>query len=82
MPRTATDTPPRPSRQSLPVPAGLSVLSAIGVPIAADDKREYQRCYDLGRTVDVTKPVNHGNFANALRRPGPFFPDIQVAEAE
>jgi hypothetical protein len=82
LPRTTSDTPPRHSRQPLLVPAGSPVLSAIGVLTTTDDKREFRRCHDLGCTIDVTKPVNYENFANAIQQFGPFFAVIQVFEAE
>ena len=45
-----------------------------------DDKREIQRCYDLGANVYITKPVNYEGFANAIRQLGLFFSVIQVPE--
>ncbi|MDE2361711.1 MAG: response regulator [Hyphomicrobiales bacterium] len=47
-----------------------------------DDKREIQRCYDLGANVYITKPLNYENFANAVRQLGLFLAVIQVPDAE
>ena len=47
----------------------------------ADDSQEIQRCYELGCNVYVTKPVNYGSFANAIRQLGLFFSVIQVPAA-
>ena len=43
-----------------------------------DDPREIQRCYELGCSVYITKPVNYENFANAIRQLGLFFSVIKV----
>lgn len=45
-----------------------------------DDKREIERCYDLGANVYITKPVNYDSFANAIRQLGLFLAVIQVPE--
>ncbi|MGZ2412809.1 CheY-like chemotaxis protein [Sphingomonas sp. F9_3S_D5_B_2] len=45
-----------------------------------DDKREIQRCYDLGCNVYITKPVNYESFADAIRQLGLFLSVIQVPE--
>jgi CheY-like chemotaxis protein len=46
-----------------------------------DDEREIQRCYDLGANVYITKPVDYGQFATAIRQLGLFLSVIQVPEA-
>ena len=46
-----------------------------------DDKREIQRCYDLGANVYITKPVDYDGFAAAIRQLGLFFSVMQVPEA-
>lgn len=46
-----------------------------------DDKREVQRCYDLGCNVYITKPVDYDNFTHAIRQLGLFLAVIQVPEA-
>ncbi len=45
-----------------------------------DDTREIQRCYDLGASVYITKPVNYDGFANAIRQLGLFLAVMQVPE--
>jgi len=47
-----------------------------------DDKREIDRCYDLGCNVYITKPVNYESFADAIRQLGLFLSVIQVPEAD
>lgn len=46
-----------------------------------DDKREIERCYELGCNVYITKPVEYDQFANAIRQLGLFFSVIQVPES-
>lgn len=78
---------------NLPDMTGIDILKQVKenehlkrIPVVVltttDDKREIQRCYDLGCNVYVTKPVNYENFANAIRQLGLFFAVIQVPEAE
>lgn len=43
-----------------------------------DDPREVQRCYDLGCSVYVTKPIAYDAFAEALQRLGLFLSIVQV----
>jgi CheY-like chemotaxis protein len=45
-----------------------------------DDKREIEKCYDLGASVYITKPLNYESFANAIRQLGLFLAVIQVPE--
>jgi len=45
-----------------------------------DDKREIERCYELGCSVYITKPVEYEHFAHAIRQLGLFFSVIQVPE--
>ncbi len=54
--------------------------SPVVVLTTTDDRREIQRCYDLGCNVYITKPVNYEGFANAIRQLGLFFSVIQVPE--
>jgi DNA-binding response OmpR family regulator len=76
---------------NLPDMTGLDILSRIKgnahlkrMPVVVltttDDRREIQRCYDLGANVYITKPVNYEGFANAIRQLGLFFSVIQVPE--
>jgi CheY-like chemotaxis protein len=46
-----------------------------------DDKREIERCYELGCNVYITKPVEYEHFAHAIRQLGLFFSVIQVPES-
>lgn len=54
--------------------------SPVVVLTTTDDKREIQRCYDLGCNVYVTKPVNYEGFAHAIRQLGLFLSVMQVPE--
>ncbi|GAA4247624.1 response regulator [Azospirillum formosense] len=47
-----------------------------------DDRQEVQRCYDLGASGHITKPVNYESFGDAIRQLGRFFTAIQAPEAE
>ena len=37
-----------------------------------DDPREVERCYELGCSVYITKPVEYDRFVDAIRRLGLF----------
>lgn len=74
---------------NLPDMAGADILERFkaddylkSVPVivltTTDDKREMQRCYDLGCNVYITKPVEYEHFANCIRQLGLFFSIIQV----
>ena len=43
-----------------------------------DDPREVQRCYQLGCSVYVTKPVDYQSFIDAVKRLGLFLQVVQV----
>lgn len=43
-----------------------------------DDPREVQRCYDLGCSVYITKPVDYEAFVEAIRRLGLFLQVVTV----
>jgi CheY-like chemotaxis protein len=43
-----------------------------------DDPREVQRCYELGCSSYVTKPVEYDRFVEAVRRLGLFLSIVQV----
>jgi CheY-like chemotaxis protein len=58
---------------------GLKVAPVI-VLTTTDDRREIERCYELGCNVYMTKPVEYEQFANAIRQLGLFFSVIQVPE--
>ena len=76
---------------NLPDMTGIDILQRIKanthlkrIPVVVltttDDSREIQRCYDLGATVYITKPVNYEGFSNAVRQLGLLFTVIQVPE--
>jgi CheY-like chemotaxis protein len=43
-----------------------------------DDPREVQRCYELGCSVYITKPVEYAPFVEALNRLGLFLQIVKV----
>lgn len=43
-----------------------------------DDDREIRRCYELGCSVYITKPINYETFADAIRKLGLFLAVIQT----
>jgi CheY-like chemotaxis protein len=43
-----------------------------------DDPREVKRCYDLGCSSYVTKPVDYDRFVEAIRRLGLFLSIVKV----
>ena len=45
-----------------------------------DDPREIQRCYELGCSVYVTKPVDYQGFVEAIKRLGLFLQVVRVPE--
>jgi CheY-like chemotaxis protein len=45
-----------------------------------DDKKEIERCYELGCNVYMTKPVDYDAFATAIRQLGLFLSVIQVPD--
>ena len=65
--------------QSLKVEESLKKVPVI-VLTTTDDKREIERCYELGCNVYITKPVEYEQFAHAIRQLGLFFSVIQVPE--
>jgi CheY-like chemotaxis protein len=77
---------------NLPDMTGIDILRRVkendnlkSVPVVVltttDDSHEIKRCYELGCSVYITKPVNYENFANAIRQLGLFFSVIQVPQA-
>jgi CheY-like chemotaxis protein len=46
-----------------------------------DDKREIQRCYDLGANVYITKPVEYASFSQAIRQLGLFLSVMHIPDA-
>jgi CheY-like chemotaxis protein len=53
-----------------------------GIPVimltTTDDPREVERCYQLGCSVYITKPVRYEDFAEAVKRLGLFLDIVQV----
>ena len=45
-----------------------------------DDPREIQRCYELGCSVYVTKPVDYQGFVEAIKRLALFLQVVRVPE--
>jgi len=45
-----------------------------------DDPREIQRCYELGCSVYITKPVDYQGFVEAIKRLGLFLQVVRVPE--
>ena len=43
-----------------------------------DDRREVQRCYELGCNVYITKPVDYVQFSEAIRKLGLFLSIVRV----
>lgn len=43
-----------------------------------DDPREVQRCYELGCSVYITKPVEYEHFVEAVKRLGLFLQVVRV----
>lgn len=43
-----------------------------------DDPREIQRCYEIGCSVYITKPVEYEQFVEAVKRLGLFLQVVQV----
>ena len=56
--------------------------SPVIVLTTTDDKREVQRCYDLGANVYITKPLNYESFSNAIRQLGLFLSVIQIPDSD
>jgi CheY-like chemotaxis protein len=76
---------------NLPDMSGITILERMKadarlkrIPVivltTTDDAREIQRCYDLGANVYITKPVDYGQFSDAIRQLGLFLSVIQVPE--
>lgn len=77
---------------NLPDMSGFEVLEALKdddrtrrIPIiiltTTDDKAEVQRCYDLGCSAYVKKPLEYDAFANSVRQLGLFFSIIELPPA-
>jgi len=53
-------------------------LAPVIILTTTDDEREIRRCYELGASVYITKPVNYEAFAKAIQQLGLFLAVIQV----
>ena len=60
--------------KSNPATAALPVVMLT----TTDDPREVQRCYELGCSIYVTKPVAYDEFVEAIRRLGLFLSIVRV----
>ena len=49
-----------------------------GREATTDDPREVQRCYELGCSVYITKPVTYDQFIEAIKRLGLFLAIVKV----
>ena len=47
-----------------------------------DDEREVQRCYELGCSIYVTKPVEYSEFSDAIRKLGFFISIVTVPNGD
>ncbi|WP_374378495.1 response regulator [Dongia sp.] len=77
---------------NLPDMSGLDVLERLKraertkrIPIivltTTDDRVEIQKCYDLGCSAYVKKPLEYDAFANSVRQLGLFFSIIELPPA-
>ena len=77
---------------NLPGRTGIDVLRQIkqnkylkSTPVVVltttDDCREIKRCYELGCSVYITKPIHCDTFANAIRHLALCFSVIQIPAA-
>ncbi len=77
---------------NMPRVDGMGVLRALKadpataqIPVimltTTDDPREVDRCYQLGCSVYVTKPVQYQDFVEALTRLGMFLEIVRVPHA-
>jgi CheY-like chemotaxis protein len=78
---------------NLPVLDGYQVLKRVKankrtkhIPVivltTTDDAREVSRCYELGCSVYVTKPVEYAQFSEAIRQLGLFLSVVTVPDGE
>lgn len=78
---------------NMPVMDGYQVLEKMKadprtqkVPVVVltttDDAREVARCYELGCSVYITKPVDYENFCKAIQQLGLFMSIVTVPNGE
>jgi CheY-like chemotaxis protein len=76
---------------NMPLVNGVEVLESVKadpatahIPIimltTTDDPREIRRCYDVGCSVYVTKPLEYNAFVEAIQRLGLFLQVVKVPE--
>lgn len=76
---------------NLPVLDGYQVLSRIKenpktkhIPVivltTTDDRQEVARCYELGCSVYITKPIDYERFSEAVRQLGLFLTVVTVPD--
>jgi CheY-like chemotaxis protein len=57
-----------------------TALIPVIVLTTTDDPREIQKCYELGCSVYITKPVDYQAFVDAVHRLGLFLQVVRVPE--
>jgi CheY-like chemotaxis protein len=57
-----------------------TALIPVIVLTTTDDPREIQRCYELGCSVYISKPVDYVAFVEAINRLGLFLQVVQIPE--
>jgi CheY-like chemotaxis protein len=78
---------------NMPVMDGYQVLERMKadlrtkqIPVVVltttDDAREVSRCYELGCSVYITKPVDYNSFCEAIQEVGLFFSIVTVPDGE
>jgi CheY-like chemotaxis protein len=78
---------------NMPVMDGYQVLERMKadlrtkqIPVVVltttDDTREVARCYELGCSVYITKPVEYSGFSRAIQQLGLFFSIVTVPNGE
>lgn len=78
---------------NLPDMSGVDILARLKadaalktIPVVVltttDDKAEINRCYELGCSVYITKPVSYESFAEAIRRLGLFIQVVRAPEID
>jgi CheY-like chemotaxis protein len=57
---------------------GATALVPVIILTTTDDPREIQRCYELGCSVYISKPVDYVAFVEAINRLGLFLQVVQI----
>lgn len=60
----------------------LTKLTPVCILTTTSDEREIQRCYELGCNVYVTKPIEYGEFQEAMKKLGIFFSLIKMPKTK